>query len=134
MKKTESMKKFILITAIGCFISLAGFAQAKPYYTQYILNNYILNPAITGIENYTDVKLSYRNQWAGITGAPVTTYFSIQGPLGRSDNASLTAARDDERGFALALLEGVALACAAFARIVDGAADLVEELDPLGSG
>ncbi len=61
------------------------FSQAKPFYTQYILNNYILNPGITGIENYTDVKLSYRNQWAGIAGSPVTTYFSIHGPLDKKD-------------------------------------------------
>lgn len=59
--------------------------QAKPSYTQYILNNYILNPAVAGIENYTDVKLSYRNQWTGIEGAPVTAYFSIHAPIGKSD-------------------------------------------------
>lgn len=79
------MKKTIFIIITCCFFSLAGFSQAKPFYTQYILNNYILNPAITGIENYTDVKLSYRNQWAGINGAPVTSYFSIHGPLGKRD-------------------------------------------------
>ena len=79
------MKKYFLITVIGCFITITGFTQAKPYYTQYILNNYILNPGVTGIENYTDVKLSYRNQWAGIDGAPVTTYLSIHGPLGKKD-------------------------------------------------
>lgn len=61
------------------------FAQQKPYFTQYILNNYILNPALTGIENYTDVKLSYRNQWTGITGAPVTLYLSAHGPIGKKD-------------------------------------------------
>jgi type IX secretion system PorP/SprF family membrane protein len=61
------------------------YAQQKPYYTQYILNNYILNPALSGIENYTDVKMSYRNQWAGIDGAPVTLYFTIQGPLNKKD-------------------------------------------------
>jgi type IX secretion system PorP/SprF family membrane protein len=78
------MKKLILmIIGFGC--SLYAFSQAKPFYTQYILNNYILNPAVTGIENYTDVKLSYRNQWVGITGAPVTTYASVQGPIGKSD-------------------------------------------------
>ena len=51
----------------------------------HILNNYILNPGITGIENYTDVKLSHRNQWAGITGSPVTTYFTIHKPIGKKD-------------------------------------------------
>lgn len=79
------MKKIFLILITSCFVSSMAVAQAKPFYTQYILNNYILNPAITGIENYTDVKLSYRNQWVGINGAPVTGYFSIQGPIGKKD-------------------------------------------------
>ena len=61
------------------------FAQQKPHYTQYILNQYIINPALSGIENYTDVKLSHRQQWSGINGAPVTTYFTIQGPIGKKD-------------------------------------------------
>jgi type IX secretion system PorP/SprF family membrane protein len=79
------MKKIFLITTTGCLLSFFATAQAKPSYTQYILNNYILNPALSGIENYTDVKLSYRNQWVGISGAPVTAYFSIQGPLNKKD-------------------------------------------------
>lgn len=60
-------------------------AQQKPHYTQYILNQYILNPALTGIENYTDIKVSHRHQWAGIDGAPVTTYFTAHTPIGKSD-------------------------------------------------
>lgn len=45
-------------------------AQQRPQYTQYILNNYILNPALSGIENYTDLKISGRDQWVGLNGAP----------------------------------------------------------------
>ncbi|MBC7886308.1 MAG: type IX secretion system membrane protein PorP/SprF [Ferruginibacter sp.] len=78
------MKKIAFVLT-GLLFTTLVFSQAKPFYTQYILNNYILNPGVTGIENYTDVKLSYRNQWAGINGAPVTTYFSIHGPLGKTD-------------------------------------------------
>lgn len=78
------MKKIKLIIVAGLLASVAQ-AQQKPYYTQYILNNYILNPAISGIENYVDVKLSYRKQWDAIPGAPQTSYFSIQGPLNKSD-------------------------------------------------
>ena len=70
------MKRFFLLLAVSS-ISTAVMSQAKPAYSQYILNNYILNPAVAGIENYTDVKLSYRKQWAGIEGAPVTTYMSM---------------------------------------------------------
>lgn len=66
-------------------ISSASFGQAKPSYTQYILNNYILNPGLTGIENYTDIKLSHRNQWTGLNGAPVTNYISVHAPIGKSD-------------------------------------------------
>jgi type IX secretion system PorP/SprF family membrane protein len=54
-------------------------AQQRPYYTQYVLNNFLLNPAVAGIENYTDIKLSHRLQWVGLQDAPVTTYFTIHG-------------------------------------------------------
>lgn len=66
-------------------MSVQVSAQQKPHYTQYILNQYILNPALTGIENYTDIKVSHRHQWAGIDGAPVTTYFTVHTPIGKSD-------------------------------------------------
>lgn len=70
----------------GLLIGTLLQAQQKPEYTQYILNNYILNPALTGIENYTDVKISHRHQWVGVQDAPITTYLSIHGPLGKKDD------------------------------------------------
>lgn len=78
------MKK-IFIFCFLVFNLFAAQAQQKPHYTQYILNNYILNPALSGIENYYDVKLSARDQWVGLNGAPKTTYISIQGPIGKTD-------------------------------------------------
>lgn len=74
--------QFLIIAQLCCF---AAVAQTKPSYTQYVLNNYILNPAVTGIENYTDVKISHRNQWTGIDGAPTTTYISLHAPINKSD-------------------------------------------------
>ena len=65
--------------------SVSVSAQQKPHYTQYILNQYIINPALTGIENYTDIKVSHRHQWAGINGAPVTTYLTAHTSLGKKD-------------------------------------------------
>ncbi len=79
------MKKIFITTAIVLSGSLALFAQQRPHYTQYIINPYIINPAITGIENYTDVKIGVRDQWVGLNGAPKTTYISIHGPLGKND-------------------------------------------------
>lgn len=77
--------KNIVCTFVTCLSILIASGQQKPQYTQYILNNYILNPALSGIYNYTDVKFSYRSQWTGLKGAPVTDYFSIQGPIGKKD-------------------------------------------------
>src|SRR3954465_587885 len=85
------MKNRIYFTAFLCFISFFTFAQQRPYYTQYVLNSFILNPAVAGIENYTDVKISHRHQWIGIDGAPVTTYLTIHGPLKKSDYQRETA-------------------------------------------
>ncbi len=78
------MKKFFSVAVLS-ICSLAAMAQAKPFYTQYILNNYILNPAVSGIENYTDIKASYRNQWVGIEGHPVTSYITIHAPINKGD-------------------------------------------------
>lgn len=84
------MKFFLVKRALpgiaGLLVGTLLQAQQKPEYTQYILNNYIINPALTGIENYTDVKLSHRHQWVGLQDAPITTYFTIQGPLGKQDD------------------------------------------------
>jgi type IX secretion system PorP/SprF family membrane protein len=73
---------FIFLLSTCCDV----YAQQLSHYNQYILNNYIINPAVTGIENYTDIKLSARNQWIGITGAPKTIYATIHTPIGKSDD------------------------------------------------
>ena len=78
------MKKFLLL--LSCVVAgVVALAQQRPHYTQYILNNYVLNPAISGIENYADLKLSVRDQWVGINGAPQTFYLTIHAPLGKGD-------------------------------------------------
>ena len=76
---------------IVSLLALQSHAQQRPYYTQYILNNYIINPAVAGIENYWDVKASHRIQWVGLPDAPVTTYISMHGPLRKNDYERTTA-------------------------------------------
>lgn len=78
------MKKAILFLSFVLSI-FGGFAQQRPHYTQYVLNNYILNPALSGIENYTDLKISGRDQWVGLNGAPKTAYLSVHAPIGKKD-------------------------------------------------
>lgn len=83
--KNQLLTKQLLLGLLCTMCAMHTWAQQKPHYTQYILNQYILNPALTGIENYTDVKISHRHQWAGIQDAPVTTYFTMHGPIGKKD-------------------------------------------------
>jgi len=78
------MKKKLFILPL-LFITAAGFAQQRPHYTQYILNQYIVNPALTGIENYVDLKISTRDQWVGLNGAPKTSYLTVHAPIGKKD-------------------------------------------------
>jgi type IX secretion system PorP/SprF family membrane protein len=61
---------------------VASYAQQRPQYTQYIFNNYLLNPALSGMENYTDLRFGYRKQWTGIQNAPQTSFVSANFSLG----------------------------------------------------
>lgn len=74
------MKKYL--TFFILFLTIEGFSQQKPQYTQYIFNQYLLNPALSGIENYVDFKAGYRKQWAGIADAPQTSFVSAHWVLG----------------------------------------------------
>lgn len=78
------MKKWFVSLLVCAFVQNIS-AQQRAHYTQYILNQYILNPALTGIENYTDVKISGRDQWVGLNGAPRTMYLSVHKPIGKKD-------------------------------------------------
>src|SRR5688572_31128863 len=78
------MKKILIIVGIN-LIAIGAMSQQKPHYTQYVLNQYIINPAISGIENYVDLKVSARDQWVGLAGAPRTAYLTIHAPLGKKD-------------------------------------------------
>ena len=62
--------------------STYAFSQQKPQYTQYVFNQYLLNPALSGIENYLDFKGGYRKQWAGVSDAPQTSFVSAHWALG----------------------------------------------------
>lgn len=87
------MKRVTLILCIAVMACRLQ-AQQQPHYTQYVINNYIINPAITGIENYTDVKMSHRHQWAGLQDAPVTTYLTIHKPIGKKDDRTTSTSFD----------------------------------------
>jgi len=57
-----------------------------PLYSQYVMNSYLLNPAITGHDGYTSFNLTARQQWLGIKDAPATRSFSGQTRLLRKSH------------------------------------------------
>jgi type IX secretion system PorP/SprF family membrane protein len=96
----ESMRKFIAI-ALAVIATLGqARAQQRPQYTQYVLNNYLINPAVVGIESYTDLKTSYRSQWLGVEGAPKTFYATIHGSIGNYSSRTIKKTKPSWNGFA----------------------------------
>ena len=69
---------------VKCFalLTLNSLFSQNVLTEQYFLNNYLLNPAVSGIEEFVDVQLGHRWQWTGLEGAPKTTYLSIHAPVG----------------------------------------------------
>ena len=62
---------FHLILAIF-LINSSLKAQQLPMYSQFFWNDFVINPAYTGVTNSPRVQLGYRNQWGGFEGAPST--------------------------------------------------------------
>ena len=74
------LKTYILFCLIG-LLTLPALSQQLPQYSQYLLNDYVLNPAIAGSKDYFEAKSNHRFQWVGITDAPRTFILSMNGPF-----------------------------------------------------
>ena len=79
--------------------AVSARAQQQAQYSQYMNNNYLLNPGATGVEDYIDVKFSYRTQWTGLEGAPKTYYASINSSLGKWRSTGKRTIHDRRRPF-----------------------------------
>lgn len=81
------MKRILLylstLVAVG---SLWG--QQDQQYTQYMANQYTINPAVAGTEDFIDVKLGFRTQWVGFDAAPKTMYLSAHSTIGKEFNSA----------------------------------------------
>lgn len=65
------MKYFLPI--LLCTLSYISLhAQVDPLYAQYLNNPVLINPAYTGLNNNFSAAVSYRRQWSGFIGNPVT--------------------------------------------------------------
>lgn len=70
-----------LYTYILVILALCGFAQQLPQYSQYMLNEMAINPAVSGKDDFAEVRSNNRQQWVGLTDAPRTYMLTLQGPI-----------------------------------------------------
>ncbi len=70
-------------TIVGvCFFGGIVYSQQMPQYSQYLRNQFLVNPGAAGVYDFTDATVGGRMQWVGFTNAPMTSYVSVSTPLG----------------------------------------------------
>ena len=71
------MRNTLYTFAILLGITLHVQAQQVSLNSQYLFNEYILNPAAVGSKDYTPVQLNFRKQWTNFPGAPTTQFLHM---------------------------------------------------------
>lgn len=75
--------RYILFASFAfCFVQHSK-AQQLGLYTQFLTNDYVINPAVAGTRNYFLAQSNNRYQWVGLNDAPRTYVFNVNGPIGK---------------------------------------------------
>jgi type IX secretion system PorP/SprF family membrane protein len=89
------MKRLVKVVLGLMIVSLINHtaikAQQLPVYSQYMMNAFLLNPAVAGHEGYTAVNVTAREQWLGLKDAPGTYAVSYQTRLLKNSYISRSA-------------------------------------------
>ena len=76
------MKKYLWASFLLALNLITVSAQELPIvYNQFFMNPYVYNPAYAGVEGHAVVFATYKNQWAGINGAPSVYNANFHIPL-----------------------------------------------------
>ena len=76
------MKYNVFIFTIAMFCSGGMLkAQQVPQYSQYFLNDFSINPGVTGTKDSWYAQTNGRYQWAGIRDSPRTFILNANGPI-----------------------------------------------------
>ena len=74
------MRKLILTAILG--VTGLAYGQQIPQYSQYLRNQYMVNPGAAGVYDFVDITVGGRLQWLGFDDAPKTTYLYVSSPIG----------------------------------------------------
>jgi type IX secretion system PorP/SprF family membrane protein len=78
------MKRIVIAFASTLLVS-GAFAQQQGLYSSFLLNGFVYNPAIAGVEDHIDLRTSYRKQWVSVPGSPTTMYASVHAAANQRD-------------------------------------------------
>ncbi len=73
----------IIFALVGVLLPALCQGQHTPLTSQYLFNGLVINPAYAGSRDALAANLTYRHQWVGFDGAPVTQMLSVHAPLKR---------------------------------------------------
>src|SRR5688500_13409199 len=80
--KTSKMKIKTITVVLTFFLVVDNLkAQYDGMFTQYMFNEMFINPAYAGSKEAMSATLLHRQQWVNFPGRPITTSFSLHGPL-----------------------------------------------------
>jgi hypothetical protein len=70
--------RFELLVLLISLLTYNAEGQQIPLYTQYMMNSFLINPAVAGNDGLTSFNLTAREQWLGFENAPRTVAVSAQ--------------------------------------------------------
>ena len=81
MTLIKKYSKYLVVLISVLFTSTTVKAQYDAMFTQYMFNEMFINPAYAGSKDALAVTALHRQQWISFPGRPVTTTFSVHGPV-----------------------------------------------------
>lgn len=73
-----------ILVALSLVIAGNSISQQMPQYSQYLRNQFMVNPAAAGVYDFVDVTMGGRWQWMGFGDEPRTAYLSVTSPISRT--------------------------------------------------
>ncbi len=95
-------------------IACVARAQQDPLYNLYFYNQSMINPAYVGLYKEVSMNLITRKQWVGISGSPLTNFFSISSSVKRragiginliDDRLGVSAIQEGQLAFSYKVIE-----------------------------
>ena len=84
------MKRNIILKIVLFISPIIGYTQQQEQFSMYMENNFLVNPAEGGTEEFIDLKMGYRTQWVDFdnttSGHPQNVYVSGHAPIGKHES------------------------------------------------